>query len=230
MRLCTAACRKVEGAKKTLRARFTHSPPHSPPTHHLTHSPPTRAGHFRRMFPGIDNGTYKTPPTTRTPQGSVAEAWKKSLDGKVPYDPSTLPTKCKAPDKVWEKSPHANPLECSGDHASSTAVERNMGWGRPTVTRCPKSEPICLTRGWWRGGGIPGCHLQNMARHRPIVSGQRTCTCTNATSRVGGITTVKSYCDLDNSEQRMASCRSGCKKQVGGHNNHGICVLLSTKS
>ena len=60
------------------------------------------------MFPGIDNGTYKTPPITRTPQRSVAEAWKKALDGKLPYAPSKSKATCGAPDKMWEKSPHAN--------------------------------------------------------------------------------------------------------------------------
>ena len=29
---------------------------------------------------------------------------------------------CEASDKVWEKSPHANPMECSEDRTSSTAA------------------------------------------------------------------------------------------------------------
>ena len=58
------------------------------------------------MFPGIDAGTYKTPPTPT--HKSVAEAWNTSLDGKVPYAPSVGTTSCEAPDALFTKSPHAN--------------------------------------------------------------------------------------------------------------------------
>ena len=63
------------------------------------------------MFPGIHTGTYKTPPSTRKPLMSVADAWKKALGGKLPYAPSKAKERCGVPNnvgKILRKSPHAN--------------------------------------------------------------------------------------------------------------------------